>query len=67
MSNYEKSGRTFIAYKGRDYTENDIVRKLREKCPSYYTVKTINRNEKGVIFSKVVYDNYSRSILEFTN
>lgn len=59
MSNYEKSGRTFIAYKGRDYTENDIVRKLREKCPSYYTVKTINRNEKGVIFSKVVYDNYS--------
>lgn len=59
MSNYEKSGRTFIAYKGRDYTENDIVRKLKEKCPSYYTVKTINRNEKGVIFSKVVYDNYS--------
>jgi len=59
MNNYEKSGKTFIAYKGNDYTENDITRKLREKCSSYYTVRTLNRSEKGVIFSKIVYENYS--------
>ena len=58
MSNYEKSGRIFIAYRGNEFTENDIARKLREKCPSYYTVKTTNRSDKGVIFSKIVYDNY---------
>lgn len=58
MSNYEKSGKIFIAYKGDEYTESDIAKKLNEVCPSYYTVKTMSRLEQGVVFSKIVYDNY---------
>lgn len=59
MSNYEKSGRIFIAYKGNEFDEDDIVRKLRQNCSSYYTVRSLTRNDSGVIFAKVVYDNYA--------
>ena len=58
MSNYEKSGRVFIAYKGNEYDESELVRKLRSTFVSSYTVKTLNRSDSDVIFAKVVYDNY---------
>ena len=59
MSNYEKSGKVFIAYKGREFSESDIARRLSSECSSYYTVKTFRRTDDDVIFAKVVYDNYS--------
>ena len=58
MSDYEKSGKVFIAYKGDELTENDIVRKLSDICPSYYTVKAMTRGEYGVVFAKIVSENY---------
>jgi len=58
MEDYEKSGKIFIAYKGREYDEDDIVSKLRQVCPSCYTVKSCTRNEHGIVFAKVVWDNY---------
>ncbi len=58
MEEYEKSGKIFIAYKGKDYDEDDIVSKLRQSCNSYFTVKSISRNDYGVVFAKIVYDNY---------
>ncbi len=58
MSNYEKSGRVFIAYKGTEFDESELVRKLRSTYVSSYTVKTLCRNDSNVIFAKVVYDNY---------
>ena len=57
MSNYEKSGRVFIAYKGNEYDESELVRKLRSTFVSSYTVKTLNRSDSDVIFAKVEYDN----------
>ncbi len=59
MEEYEKSGKIFIAYKGTDYDEDDIASKLRQSCNSYFTVKSISRNDYGVIFAKVVYNNYT--------
>lgn len=58
MEDYEKSGKIFIAYKGREYDEDDIVSKLRQVCPSCYTVKSCTRNEHGIVFAKIVWDNY---------
>lgn len=58
MSNYEKSGKIFIAYKGSEYDSNEITRKLNQRCPSSYSVKSFNRGENGVVFAKIVYDNY---------
>ncbi|MBE6151547.1 MAG: hypothetical protein E7162_07055 [Firmicutes bacterium] len=58
MSNYEKSGKIFIAYKGDEYTESEISRKLSEYCSGCYTVKSMSRPEHGVVMAKVVYDNY---------
>lgn len=58
MEEYEKSGKIFIAYKGREFDEDDITSKLRQLCPSYYTVKTLTRDEYGVILAKIVLDNY---------
>ena len=58
MSNYEKSGKVFIAYKGNEFDESELVRKLRTTYVSSYTVKTLCRSDSDVIFAKVVYDNY---------
>lgn len=58
MSNYEKSGRTFIAYKGTEYSCHDIIARLNRECPSGYTIKSSTRSDDDVIFAKVVYDNY---------
>lgn len=60
MEDYERSGKVFIAYKGREYDEDDIVSKLRQACPSCYTVKSYTRSEQGVVFAKIVYDNYTQ-------
>lgn len=58
MSNYEKSGRTFIAYQGREYSNHDIVARLNRDCPGGYTVKSNTKRDDGVVFAKIVYDNY---------
>lgn len=56
MENTEKSGQIFIAYKGKEYEENDIYRALDRICPSNYTVKYKTAN--NLIFAKIIYDNY---------
>ena len=58
MSNYEKSGKIFIAYKGNEFDESELIRKLRTTFISSYTVKSFCRSDSDVIFAKVVYDNY---------
>lgn len=58
MSNYEKSGRTFIAYQGREFNNHNIVARLNRDCPSGYTVKSSTKPNDGVVFAKIVYDNY---------
>jgi len=54
-----KSGRIFIAYKGIEYSVNDIKRALNKKCPSDYTVRTVVRDDYNVVLAKVVYESYS--------
>ncbi len=56
MANTEKSGQYFIAYKGKEFSYEDIINALKEKCPSGYTVnfKTVDNS----IFAKIVYDTY---------
>ena len=58
MSNYEKSGRTFIAYQGREFSSHNIVARLNRDCPSCYTVKSSVKRDDNVVFAKIVYDNY---------
>lgn len=58
MSNYEKSGRTFVAYQGREFSNHNIVARLNRDCPSGYTVKSSTKPNDGVVFAKIVYDNY---------
>ena len=58
MSNYEKSGRTFIAYQGKEFSNHNIVARLNRDCPSGYTVKSSTKPNDGVVFAKIVYDNY---------
>ncbi len=60
MEDYEKSGKIFIAYKGKDYDVDDISNKLRQICPYYYNVKVNTRDDYGVIFAKIVYDSYTQ-------
>ena len=57
MANTEKSGQIFIAYKGRDYSRDDIYRALDRKCSGNYTVKYKTGN--NLIFAKIVYDNFT--------
>lgn len=52
MSNYEKSGRTFIACQGREYSNHDIVARLNRDCPGGYTVKSNTKRDDGVVFAK---------------
>ena len=54
MSNYEKSGRTFVAYQGREFNSHDIVARLNRDCPSDYTVRVSNKRDDGVVFAKIV-------------
>ena len=58
MSNYEKSGKGFIAYKGSEYSKQDITSRLEKICPNYFTVKSVEKQNSDVIFAKIVYDNY---------
>ena len=58
MSNYEKSGGTFIAYQGKEFSNHNIVARLNRDCPSGYTVKSSTKPNDGVVFAKIVYDNY---------
>ena len=34
MEEYEKSGKVFIAYRGQELKERDIVLKLQDICPT---------------------------------
>ncbi len=56
MEYSEKEGKWFIAYKGTDISQNDIVSALRRVCPSNYTVSRKTGN--NLVFAKIVYDNY---------
>ena len=58
MEDYERSGKTFIAYKGSEFSKTDIVRCLEAICPTQYTVKTIVRNQSNLVLAKIVYNNY---------
>ena len=58
MEEYEKSGKVFIAYRGQELTERDIVLKLQDICPTGYTVKSLAREEYGVVMAKIVVSNY---------
>lgn len=60
MEDYEKSGKIFIAYRGKEYDSDDIVGKLSQVCPTYYTVKSYTRDDYNVVFSKIVRENYSQ-------
>lgn len=70
MSNYEKSVRTFVAYQGREFSNLNIVARLNRDCPSGYTVKSSTKPNDGVVFAKIVYDNYvdnANSIFDYVN
>ena len=72
MSNYEKSVRTFVAYQGREreFSNINIVARLNRDCPSGYTVKSSTKPNDGVVFAKIVYDNYvddANSIFDYVN
>lgn len=60
MEDYEKSGKIFIAYRGKEYDTEDIAGKLRQVCPTYYTVKSYTRSDYDVVFSKIVRESYSQ-------
>lgn len=57
MEGYEKSGKYFIAYKGCDYSSNEIMSALQNICPDYYEVNYEIIND-DLIFAKIVYDEY---------
>ena len=70
MSNYEKSVITFVAYQGREFSNLNIVARLNRDCPSGYTVKSSTKSNDGVVFAKIVYDNYvgnANSIFDYVN
>lgn len=58
MEEYERSGKIFIAYKGTEFSLNDIKTKLTYFCSPNYTVKSICRENYGVIMAKVVSSSY---------
>lgn len=59
MENYEKSGKTFIAYQGTELTKSDITMCLNAICPTSYTVKCVTRDNNDIIFAKTIYNNYT--------
>lgn len=52
----EKGGQVFIAYKGQEYTENDIYRELNIICPKNYKVKYTTYSD--LIFAKIVFNTH---------
>lgn len=58
MEDYERSGKTFIAYKGSEFNQTEIVRCLEAICPTQYKVKTIVRNQSNLVMAKIVYNSY---------
>ena len=58
MSSENKSGRAFIAYQGREYTSDEIQKKLSKRRGQSFIVKSEVDKATGTIFAKVVYHEY---------
>ncbi len=67
MEDYEKSGRYFIAYQGREFSYEDIIRKLDSICPYNYSINHKEISNKGIIFAKIVHDSYMEDRDPFWN
>ena len=67
MEDYEKSGTVFIAYKGREFSYEDIQRRLNSNCPYNYSVNHKEISNTGIIFAKIVYDSYMEDRDPFWN
>ena len=57
MEDYERSGKFFIAYKGREYSDELIRRVLERNRSLGYTIKC-KTCDNLVVFAKEVYDDY---------
>ena len=53
----EKSGKTFIAYYGSEFSKSAVEGVLNELCPYGYTVKS--RTCDNVVFSKIILNKYT--------
>lgn len=59
MEDKDRSGKAFIAYKGTEFSSDDIIRELnKRKDGENFTVKYRTYESDNVIFAKVVYYQY---------